>query len=301
MTMRHSWWRWLVGALLVLAIFLPSMTWMQHQIIQYKTKYKTPLDPTIMVPGSSASQNRFDALIKELRKETKTAHSVLKVKVAENGQLSYTGSIRRGDNQPFIVVAFENNRDGYANIVKQAQWLNLAVKDLVKTYHFNHFSTLGHSNGGLILSLFLERYLSQIKDVKVERLMTIATPYNMESDSTTTQTAILKELIQYRKQLPKSLTVYSVAGTENYSSDGTVPANSVNQGKYVFQNQVAHYTQITVTGDDTTHSALPQNKQIVLLIRQYLLQETLPVKDRYQNQAQNQVDSRNATDDPGLP
>lgn len=296
--MRHSWWRWLLGVLLVLAIFLPSMSWMHQRIAQYKSNYKTPLDPTIMVPGSSASQDRFDKLITQLRSETKAAHSVLKVKVAENGQLSYTGSIRRGDNQPFIVIAFENNRDGYENINKQAQWLNIAFKNLVKTYHFNHFSALGHSNGGLILSLFLEKYFAETKNVNIDKLMTIATPYNMESNSTTTQTAMLKELIAGRRQLPKKLTVYSVAGTENYSSDGTVPANSVNQGKYVFQNQVAHYTQITVTGDDTTHSDLPQNKQIVLLIRQYLLQENLPAKDRYRKDKHQQ---RSITGETGLP
>ncbi|MFC6290510.1 alpha/beta hydrolase [Levilactobacillus angrenensis] len=297
--MRRNWWRWVVGVLVVLAIFFPSTAWMHQRITQYKSNYKTPLNPTIMVPGSSASQNRFDSLITQLRQETKVAHSVLKVKVAENGQLSYTGSIRRGDNQPFIVIAFENNRDGYENINKQARWLNVAFKDLVKTYHFNHFSALGHSNGGLILSLFLEKYFAQTPRVDIDRLMTIATPYNMESNSTTEQTAILKELIAGRRQLPKKLTVYSVAGTENYSSDGTVPANSVNQGKYVFQNQVAHYTQITVTGDNTTHSDLPQNRQIVLLIRQYLLQENLPAKERAQNQADTK--RRSITGETGLP
>ncbi|WP_125580447.1 alpha/beta hydrolase [Levilactobacillus cerevisiae] len=297
--MRHNWWRWLLGVVIVLGIFLPSTVWMHQRISKYKTNYKTPLNPTIMVPGSSASQNRFDALIKQLRSETKSAHSVLKVKVAENGQLSYTGSIRQGDNQPFIVIAFENNHDGYENINKQAKWLSIAFKDLVKTYHFNHFSAMGHSNGGLILSVFLEKYFGETKHVAIDKLMTIATPYNMESDSTTQQTAILKELIAGRSNLPKKLTVYSVAGTENYSSDGTVPANSVNQGKYVFQNQVAHYTQVTVTGSNTTHSDLPQNKQIVLLIRQYLLKEKLPAKDRYKRQKANA--SSSITGETGLP
>lgn len=296
--MRHSWWRWLLVLLAVLVVFVPSQLWLKQRITQYKSNYKTPLNPTLMVPGSSASQNRFDTLITQLRKETKTPHSVLKLKVAESGQITYTGSIKRGDNQPFIVIAFENNRDGYTNINKQAQWLNLAFKDLVKTYHFNHFSMLGHSNGGLILSVFLEKYLAQTQNVTPERLMTIATPYNMESDSTTKQTAILKELIKARGKLPKKLTVYSVAGTENYSSDGTVPANSVNQGKYVFQNQVAHYTQITVTGDDTTHSDLPQNKQIILLIRQYLLKEVLPSKDRLPMTTRSQS---NDVSETGLP
>ncbi|WP_125573204.1 alpha/beta hydrolase [Levilactobacillus huananensis] len=294
--MRHSWWRWLVLAIVIVAVFVPSQAWLSKRISQYKSDYRTPLNPIIMVPGSSASQDRFDTLITQLRQETKVPHSVLKVKVMEDGQLSYTGSIKRGDNQPFIVIAFENNRDGYTNIVKQAAWLNLAFKDLVKTYRFNHFSALGHSNGGLALSLFMENYLPQIKSVTADKLMTIATPYNMESTSTTTQTAILKDLINGRKNLPKNLIVYSVAGSETYSSDGTVPANSVNQGKYVFQNQVAHYTQITVTGDNTTHSDLPQNRQIVLLIRQYILQEVLPAKDRYTPPTKQ---SRNANSDPG--
>lgn len=265
-----------IVVVVVAAIFFPSTAWMRQKITHYKSAYRTPLDPTIMVPGSSASQDRFDTLITQLREETKTAHSVLKVKVATNGHLSYTGAIKRGDNHPFIVIAFDNNRDGYVNINKQAKWLAIAFKDLVKTYHFNHFSALGHSNGGLILSLFLEQNEQQLKSVTIDRLMTIATPYNMESNSTTERTAMLKELIAGRTRLPKKLVVYSVAGTENYSSDGTVPANSVNQGKYLFQNHVAHYTQITVTGDDTTHSDLPQNKQIVLLIRQYLLKENVP-------------------------
>ncbi|WP_125681491.1 alpha/beta hydrolase [Levilactobacillus yonginensis] len=282
--MGHKWWHWVLGVVVILAVFVPSTAWMRQRTTHYRTQYKTALNPTIMVPGSSASQNRFDALIKELRKETKVRHSVLKVQVETNGHVTYTGSIRQGDNHPFIVIAFDNNQDGVTNINKQAKWLNIAFKDLVKTYHFNHFSAMGHSNGGLILSLFLEKYFGETQHVSIDRLMTIATPYNMESDSTTQQTTMLKELIAGRQKLPKKLTVYSVAGTENYSSDGTVPANSVNQGKYVFQNQVAHYTQITVTGDETSHSDLPQNKQIVLLIRQYLLQENLPADQRQQNQ-----------------
>ncbi|MGL5688277.1 MAG: alpha/beta hydrolase, partial [Weissella cibaria] len=50
-----------------------------------------------------------------------------------------------------------------------------------------------------------------------------------------------------------------------------VPEESVEAGKYIFQKQVAHYTQITVTGDDAQHSDLPQNDQIVQLIQQNVL------------------------------
>ena len=79
------------------------------------------------------------------------------------------------------------------------------------------------------------------------------------------------ELIKYRDKLPKTLNVFSIAGTENYDSDGLVPEESVQAGKYIFQKQVAHYTAMTVTGDEAQHSDLPQNKQIVKMIEEYLL------------------------------
>ncbi|MCI7590823.1 MAG: alpha/beta hydrolase, partial [Lactobacillus johnsonii] len=50
------------------------------------------------------------------------------------------------------------------------------------------------------------------------------------------------------------------------------PESSVAAGKYIFQNQVKHYTTMTVTGSDAQHSSLPQNKQVVQLIKQYLLE-----------------------------
>lgn len=89
--MGHKWWHWLLVLLAILVVFVPSQLWLKQRITQYKSTYKTPLNPTIMVPGSSASQNRFDALITQLRKETKKPHSVLKVRVAESGQITYTG------------------------------------------------------------------------------------------------------------------------------------------------------------------------------------------------------------------
>ena len=284
--LKRNWWRWLIGLLVVMGICWPAYNWSRANITTLKTAGRTRMAPIIMIPGSSATQNRFDSLITELGKETPEKHSVLKLTVQTDGSIKYSGTINRNDNQPFIVIGFADNKDGKANIDKQAKWLNIAFKSLVKTYKFNHFQALGHSNGGLIWTLFLERYLKETPKVRVERFMSIASPYNMESTSTTAKTSMFKELYEYRTGLPESLTVYSIAGTENYTSDGTVPYNSVNYGKYIFQDQVKHFTEITVTGANTAHSDLPQNKQIVALIRQYLMAENVPNKIRKQNQQQ---------------
>ena len=62
-----------------------------------------------------------------------------------------------------------------------------------------------------------------------------------------------------------------MAGTETYDSDRLVPESSVSAGKYIYQKQVKHFTEITVTGEDAEHSDLPQNDEVVSLIERYML------------------------------
>jgi len=226
--------------------------------------------PIILVPGSSADQNRFDALIQELDEQTEN-HSLLKVKVDQDNQLHYSGTIRQGDKRPYIVISFQDNDDGYANIKKQAKWFSIAYQVLSKRYHFNQFSGIGHSNGGLILTIFLEKYLPDTSSV--DKLMTIGTPYNLEN-TTKEKTTMLKDLIAGRKQIPTNLIMYSIAGTKSYAGDGTVPFKSVDSGKYIFQNQARSYTEMIVTGVESSHSDLPENKQIVKLISRFMLKPT---------------------------
>ena len=42
------------------------------------------------------------------------------------------------DNEPVIVVGFENNKDGYSNIKKQAKLFNQAFEALQEKYNFNN-------------------------------------------------------------------------------------------------------------------------------------------------------------------
>lgn len=66
------------------------------------------MSPIVMVPGSSAGENRFDYLISNLpREKNHFKHSVLKVEVDENGKMKFHGGILSIDNQPIIVVSFQ--------------------------------------------------------------------------------------------------------------------------------------------------------------------------------------------------
>lgn len=265
------------GLLLLILLLIPTTSWVHSTTKDLAARHNSTMSPVIMIPGSSATKDRFNALVSLLNVGTTKKHSLLKAQVSEAGKVTYTGRIRRGDREPIIVVGFQNNRDGYANIKDQARLFNVAFKELSDDYHFNNFKAFGHSNGGLVWTIWLEQYYAAYADqIKLKTLMMVGTPFNFAEPSLATKTQMLTDLIAQRKRIPANLTVFSVTGTENYDSDGLVPEQSVEAGKYVYQNRVRHYTRMTVTGDQAQHSDLPQNQQIVALIKQYLLDEASP-------------------------
>lgn len=270
----------------VICIFaVASYSWTRSSVTTLQNRQKSELSPVIMIPGSSASINRFDTLVKKINKDEKQQHSLLKVKVFNNGKISYYGRIRRGDKEPFIVVGFENNKDGYSNIKKQAKMFSKAFNQLKQAYNFNNFKGIGHSNGGLIYTYYLEHYFNE-RQIQIKRLMTIGTPYNF-AEPTSRKTEMLKDFIKYRKKLPSNLIMYSIAGSENYVEDGLVPVSSVLAGKYIYQGIVKSYTQITVTGKLAQHSALPQNSEVLDLIQRYILHSDMNNNQRNRDKNQS--------------
>lgn len=256
------------------ALAIPSYVWARDNVKYLKTVYTSKMSPIIMIPGSSASVNRFDKLVVQLNKNSRYKHSLLKAKVYDDGKIVYSGTMRNNDREPIIVVGFENNHDGYSNIKKQAKMFSDALTQLQDRYRFNNFKAIGHSNGGLIYTAFIEQYLSK-HDITMKKLMTIGSPYNFSESSTKNRTEMLADFINNRDKIPKSFLVYSIAGTQNYTTDGLVPESSVRAGKYIFQKQAKHFTEITVTGDDAQHSDLPQNPEIVRAIQDNIV-ETQP-------------------------
>lgn len=270
---RLKWLIWLlVGLTLSGLLITASLRWSRQNVADLSRWRNSKLSPVIMIPGSSATENRFDRLVAKLNAGNKNPHSLLKVRVTNDDRLHFSGRIRQGDNEPIIVVGFENNHDGYGNIQQQARRFNVAFKALSTQYSFNNFKAIGHSNGGLIYTAFLETYYPKYaRRITLKRLMTIGSPYNFNERSIRHKTQMLSDFIRRRTRLPANLTVYSVAGTQTYNSDGLVPLGSVMAGKYVYQEQVKHYTTISVSGDDAQHSDLPQNAQIIDLINRYML------------------------------
>lgn len=256
--------------LFLIGLAVPSYGWTRKNVQKIEKFYNSKLSPIIMIPGSSATENRFDGLVTKLNQDRQgTKHSLLKVKVWNDGTITYSGSIDAKDNEPIIVIGFENNKDGYSNIKKQAKMVNQAFEALQEKYNFNNFKGLAHSNGGLIYTAFIENYLGDY-DVDLKTLMTIGTPYNFTETNIKNKSEMLADFIKNREAIPTTLHMYSVAGTITYDSDELVPDASVSAGKYIYQNQAASYTEITVTGEDAQHSDLPTNDEVVALIKQHI-------------------------------
>ncbi len=259
-------------SLVLIMLFIPTYFWTKtnHKVMYDRYNYR--MSPIIMVPGSSASINRFNSLVSLLNQDTNRKHSLLKVEVENNGKLEYTGKINKNDREPITVVGFENNHDGYSNIKKQATMLNQAFKSLSTRYHFNNFKAFGHSNGGLIWTRWIETYYADYSDqIELKTLMTVGTPYNFDETSTSRPTQMLSDFIKNRRKIPTDLNVFAIIGTQSFTSDGLVPEASAQAGKYVYQNQAKSYTTLTVSGDNAQHSSLPQNRQIIQMIEQYLM------------------------------
>lgn len=269
--------------LFLLGLAVPSYSWTRKNVQKIEKFYNSKLSPIIMIPGSSATENRFDGLVTKLNQDRQeTKHSLLKVKVWNDGSITYSGSIDAKDNEPIIVIGFENNKDGYSNIKKQAKMLNQAFEALQSKYNFNNFKGLGHSNGGLIYTAFIENYLGDY-DVDLKALMTIGTPYNFTETNIKNKSEMLADFIKSREAIPTTLHMYSVAGTITYDSDELVPDASVSAGKYIYQNQAETYTEITVTGEDAQHSDLPTNDEVVALIKQHIESQDNPGRREQKN------------------
>lgn len=259
-------------SLVLIMLFIPTYFWTKTNHKVMYDRYNSRMSPIIMVPGSSVSINRFNSLVSLLNQDTNRKHSLLKIEVENNGKLEYSGKINKNDREPIIVVGFENNHDGYSNIKKQATMLNQAFKSLSTRYHFNNFKAFGHSNGGLIWTRWIETYYADYSDqIELKTLMTVGTPYNFDETSTSWPTQMLSDFIKNRRKIPTDLNVFAIIGTQSFTSDGLVPEASAQAGKYVYQNQAKSYTTLTVSGDNAQHSSLPQNRQIIQMIEQYLM------------------------------
>ena len=255
------------------ALFLKINTLINNLVarsIKHLPASKQSIEPIIMIPGSSATENRFNLMVKKLNRNQHSRHSLVRIKVWNDGHMTYRGHLKRKDRNPIFVVGFQNNRDGYENIKKQAAMFDTALTVLREKYSFNSFKALGHSNGGLIYTVFLQQYLANHSELEMEKLLTIGSPYNLNKKNINHRVAMLDDFISHQENLPKKLQHLSIMGIFFRDGDGIVHKSSVEAGSLIYKGKIASHREVVIVGKDAHHSSLPQNEQVIDLIREFL-------------------------------
>ena len=234
--------------------------------ISHLSLSKVDIQPIIMIPGSSATENRFNKMVQNPQ------HSLIRIKVWDDGYMTYRGHLKRKDRKPIFVIGFQNNHDGYKNIKKQAAMFNAAITVLREKYPFTSFKGLGHSNGGLVYTVFLQQYLANHSGLEMEKLLTIGSPYNLNKKEVSYRVPMLDDFVANQEKLPKKLQHLSILGIFFRDGDGIVHRSSVEAGSLIYKGKIALHREVVITGKAAHHSSLPQNEQVIDLIKGFLFQ-----------------------------
>ena len=274
---------------IVLALFSKSPTFLidpndkKYQVLasELQTSIATP---TIFIPGTNGTVSRFDGLLDKLSKAYDDL-SVQKITVQTDGTLKINGRLNTKSQHPVFVIAFEQADDGIDALVQQGKWLKIALDYLADRYEFSQYHCVGHSNGGLVMTEYLQNFYGE-NDPSLVSLMTLGTPYNdveLAANSDANHLLITNWLQHYldkQEQLPANLQIVNVAGrTLSQDTDGIVPLNSVLAGKKLY-GFVDDYQEVIV---EATHSELPENTQVMKLIIQMMDQEQTDATDSNPN------------------
>lgn len=257
-------------------------------IILFKTKdhvhaTKNSVDPlaipapVIMVPGTNGDVDRFDSLVDSLKQTEKNVDEV-KITVNKDDSITSSGHFNKATKRPIIAIAFEDGSD--PSLPKQSRWFQKALEYAEKYYTFNTYDYVGYSNGGLIITGYLENE-HKSNDPSLYHLITLGSPYNDTSweynDTSSTFTkpktksALLNYYLKNKKNIPKNITVYNIAGNvDNQNTDTTVPLTSVLAGRLIYGDS-EKYKEIVVD-EQSDHGSLIENPKTLKLIKEYLFE-----------------------------
>lgn len=270
--------KWLLAGLFIgvlsLGTFWISSRYNVNAAPQKKANVSIP-EPLFLVPGTGGEVDRFDDLIATL-KQNSPGIDVLKLTVKTDDSIEASGKLTKDTKHPIIVVAFEDASD--PALPDQSQWFQEALTYAHERYRFDTFNYLGHSNGGLIATGYLENNRLP-EDPKLDHLITLGTPYNdvgweyNENNNTFVQpkdiSPLFERYLQNAKKLPKDIKVFNVIGNVNeQNSDEVVPMTSVLAGRTLYGDSQSY--QELVFDEQAEHSELVENEQTVKLIEDFL-------------------------------
>lgn len=219
--------------------------------------------PTVFIHGYEGNSFSFGPMLKILN-DDQFAKRAMTITVSADGQLTVKGKLSDKAENPTIMLLFSNNR---ASEIKQSQWIAEAMKYL-NHHGVKKVNMVAHSMGGVSALRYLLEYS---QGPKVEKLVTVATPYNdleiaedtdevfaseLTEDGPIQETPIYQYFNQQMNKLPKNLEVLNIAGNikDGSNSDGAVSIHSAFALRYLIASHVESYQEYTITGLKASHS-----------------------------------------------
>lgn len=237
--------------------------------------------PNLFFHGYKGSVISFGTMIHRLNRNDLGSRSII-LTVSPTGEIKEEGNWSASDN-PLIQVIFEDNTN---QEWQQAEWIQQVLNYLRESYQTEEVNLIGHSMGGVSIMRYLASYGDQGSEVKVNKVVTIGSPFNDFNEDQQSYEEIMTNgpktaaprFVEYDNnfnRIPLNIQFLSIAGDieGDNQSDGTVPVASVVALNYLFEKYELSYQFEKVQGKGAQHSALHENRKVDKLISEFLWQD----------------------------
>lgn len=274
----------------LMLISLTGIVYLYHQTNQIVKNYRMSSTPTIFMHGWASSLRAEQALIKTPAEQQIVTEEMI-IHIDRHNQLKVQGHLTGQDNNPIILVQFDNNRVGE---VRYAQGLYRIVKYLQNKYDITEFNAVGHSMGAYAWAYYSMHWGANPRLPQINKMALLAGPYNgilnkgHRNQPTTGKLAKLwtdkphgnqlqedgrpkvihdeyQALLRYRNDFPRDTRVLNIYGNlkDGTQSDGLVTVQSVKSLRYLVANNAKSYQEFVVNGDIGQHSRLHTDNPVV--------------------------------------
>ncbi|MCK8627957.1 alpha/beta hydrolase [Fructobacillus cardui] len=242
-----------------------------------------PTEATVFFHGYGSSRNAEQTMSRYLIQQGYSNRRI-NATVGKSGQVSFSGTVKKGDQNPLILVQFNDNRN--TNFTKTNQWITKIMEDL-HDQGIQSVNLIGHSMGNLAIAFYLKNHVQQSDQLPVvKRQIAIAGPFNFLKDSPRPKSNL--NLADPASQSETDFKKVALAGLEQYyennqtkvlniygnsmgkeESDSTVTNNASKSLKY-FVRQPSTYQEKLFTGKNAQHSKLHENQDVNKVLKQFL-------------------------------
>lgn len=291
--MMKKWYRWF--SLVLLTMTLSACRFFNSEVSNTQSPsphakqssaapqpYLETSTPTFYVHGYNGSANSTNSLIYTAQQQA-GSNSILRVTVAKDGRLHYSGSWEKHAINPLVQIVFSNNSAPYDT---QAAWLKAVIQQTAAKYPFKTYQIVAHSAGNVAAVDMLMTPNLPANFPKITKFVSIAGCYNgvitiddvanqnyfMPDGLPAYQRAAYQLLDSKRQNFPKGVHILNIMGDlKNGShSDGLVSEVSARSLKVLIRGHQADYTELVYTGSAAQHSRLHENKAVATRVDQYL-------------------------------